>query len=102
MTDASRTAVVVPTIGESITTAYIAGWAKQVGEVVTAGQTLFTVDSDKASLEVPSPVSGVLAEIVSADGDEVAIGAVVAWVTEGAADAPAATAAPEAAAKDAT
>lgn len=80
MTDASRTAVVVPTIGESITTAFIAGWTKRVGEAVSAGQTLFTVDSDKASLEVPAPASGVLAEILSADGDEVGIGAVVGWI----------------------
>jgi len=105
MTDASRTAVVVPTIGESITTAFIAGWNKRVGDTVSAGQALFTVDSDKASLEVPSPVSGVLVEIVAGDGAEVGIGAVVAWINaagDAAAPAPAAVEAvapkPEAAA----
>jgi 2-oxoglutarate dehydrogenase E2 component (dihydrolipoamide succinyltransferase) len=93
MSDTPRTAVVVPVIGESITTAILASWSVKVGAAVTAGQTLFTVDSDKASLEVPAPSSGVLVEALAKEGDEVRIGGTVGWIA--AAGAPsAASAAP--------
>ncbi|MFM2248896.1 MAG: hypothetical protein RL071_4971, partial [Pseudomonadota bacterium] len=88
MSDTPRTAVVVPVIGESITTAILATWSVKVGGAVTAGQTLFTVDSDKASLEVPAPSSGVLVEALAKEGDEVRIGGTVGWIA--AAGAPAA------------
>lgn len=80
MSDTPRTAVVVPVIGESITTAILASWAVKVGAAVSAGQTLFTVDSDKASLEVPAPSSGVLVETLAKEGDEVRIGGTVGWI----------------------
>ncbi|MBL8618819.1 MAG: 2-oxoglutarate dehydrogenase complex dihydrolipoyllysine-residue succinyltransferase [Deltaproteobacteria bacterium] len=80
MSDTPRTAVVVPVIGESITTAILASWAVKVGASVSAGQTLFTVDSDKASLEVPAPSSGVLVETLAKEGDEVRIGGTVGWI----------------------
>lgn len=80
MSDTPRTAVVVPVIGESITTAILASWAVKVGASVSAGQTLFTVDSDKASLEVPAPSSGVLVETLGKEGDEVRIGGTVGWI----------------------
>jgi len=76
----TRTPVVVPTIGESITSAFIAQWFKKVGEAVSEGETLLEVDSDKASLEVPSPVSGVVVELVAEEGDEVPIGSTIAFV----------------------
>jgi 2-oxoglutarate dehydrogenase E2 component (dihydrolipoamide succinyltransferase) len=76
----TRTPVVVPTIGESITSAYIAQWFKKVGEAISEGDPLLEVDSDKASLEVPSPVSGVVVELVAEEGDEVPIGSTIAYV----------------------
>jgi len=85
MSNPARSAVVVPTIGESIKTVFIARWNKKVGETVNFGETLFAVDSDKASMDVPSPTSGRLAETLAAEGDEVAIGATVAWIEAGAA-----------------
>jgi 2-oxoglutarate dehydrogenase E2 component (dihydrolipoamide succinyltransferase) len=48
----------VPELGESITSAFIAKWLKQVGEPVAKGESMVELDSDKASLEVPSPAAG--------------------------------------------
>jgi 2-oxoglutarate dehydrogenase E2 component (dihydrolipoamide succinyltransferase) len=85
-----RIAVVIPTIGESISSATINAWLKKPGEAVRAGENLLLVDSDKASLEVPSPAAGVLAEVLAEAGDEVKIGATVAWLQAGVAAAVAA------------
>ena len=74
----------IPQIGESITHVYIAQWFKAVGESVSEGEDLVELDSDKASMPVPSPVSGVVREILATDGDEVAIGALIARVEAGA------------------
>jgi len=87
--------VVVPEIGESIATAYIGRIIKKPGEGVKTGDALLVIDSDKASMEMPSPVSGVLTEWMVAEGDEVPIGAVIARIDtsrlpETAEDAPAA------------
>jgi len=75
----------VPQIGESVASVFIAGWLKQVGEAVEAGDPIIEVDSDKASMEVPSPVSGVLTEQLCEEGDEVSIDAVLGRIEEGAA-----------------
>jgi 2-oxoglutarate dehydrogenase E2 component (dihydrolipoamide succinyltransferase) len=88
--------VTIPQIGESITSVFIARWLKKPGEAVAEGDPLFEVDSDKASMEVPSPTGGVLRETLAEEGDEIDIGAVVARIDESAegAAAPAAEAAP--------
>ncbi len=83
MSESSRTPVVVPTIGESIKTAFIAQWFKKVGDTVREGEALLEVDSDKATLEVPSPSSGTVVEILAEEGDEVQIGAPVAVLVAG-------------------
>ena len=76
--------IVVPTIGESITVAYIAEVFKRVGDSVAQGEPVFSVDSDKATLEVPAPCSGVITELNLQEEDEVAIGASVGQIQEGA------------------
>jgi 2-oxoglutarate dehydrogenase E2 component (dihydrolipoamide succinyltransferase) len=93
--------VTIPRIGESITSVFIARWLKKPGQSVAEGEPLFEVDSDKASMEVPSPSAGVLTETLASDGDEVLIGAVVARIDPAAsasapASAPAAVATPAA------
>jgi len=88
--------VVVPQLGESVTTAFIAQWFKQPGEYVAEGESVLEVDSDKASLEVPAPVGGVVGQYLVSEGDEVAIGTAVVRIAPG--DAPAAAAAPASAA----
>jgi len=77
--------VIIPTIGESITSVFIGRWMKHVGDVVSVGESVFEIDSDKASLEVPSPCAGVVTELLNQEGDEVLIGAVVARITPGSA-----------------
>lgn len=79
----------VPQIGESVTSVFIAGWLKQVGDPIEAGEPIIEVDSDKASMEVPSPVSGVLVEQLCEEGDEVEITAILGKIEEGAAAAAA-------------
>ena len=81
--------VVVPSIGESITVAYIAEIFVQPGQSVAQGDPIFSVDSDKATLDVPAPCSGVLESLSIGEGDEIPIGAAVGQITEGAAPAKA-------------
>jgi len=74
--------VPIPQIGESITHVFISRWIVQPGQPVKEGEGILELDSDKASMEVPSPVSGVLTETLAEEGDEIAIGAVVARIDE--------------------
>ncbi|MFT5681188.1 MAG: 2-oxoglutarate dehydrogenase E2 component (dihydrolipoamide succinyltransferase) [Myxococcota bacterium] len=91
----------VPVIGESLSTVFIGTWKKAVGDTITAGETLVEVDSDKASLEVPAPVSGVVEALLFEEGDEVAISAIIARITPGKGGAVVAAAAPADAGSDA-
>jgi 2-oxoglutarate dehydrogenase E2 component (dihydrolipoamide succinyltransferase) len=88
----------IPKIGESVATVFISRWLKKVGDQVQTGDPLLEIDSDKASMEVPSPASGVIVELIGAEGDEVAVEAVFARLdAEGAGEAtPAVAAAPAA------
>lgn len=85
--------VIVPQIGEAVSELMIAEWFKAVGDPVEKGEPLFSVDSDKAVVEVEAVISGTLTEIVSEEGASVMPGDVVARVaTEGTdARAPAAS-----------
>ena len=90
------TDVTVPTLGESVSEATIGSWYKAVGDSVAEDEMLCVLETDKVSVEVPSPVAGVLAEIVAPEGSTVTRDALLAVVTEGATAAPAAPApAPE-------
>ncbi len=74
--------VTIPQIGESITHVFVGRWLKGQGDAVAAGEPLVELDSDKASIEVPAPTSGLLVDTLAAEGDEVPIGAVVARIDE--------------------
>jgi len=88
------TEVVVPTLGESITEATVGEWLKQPGEAVAADEPIASLETDKVSVEVPSPVAGVMGEHAVKVGDTVQVGALLATVGEGGAGAaPAAPAA---------
>ena len=88
------TNVVVPQLSESVSEATLLTWKKQPGQTVEADEILIEVETDKVVLEVPAPASGVLSEIVKANGSMVTSGEVLARIdTEGkAATAPAAAA----------
>jgi 2-oxoglutarate dehydrogenase E2 component (dihydrolipoamide succinyltransferase) len=85
----------VPSMGESVTTATVARWLKKAGEAVKVDEYLVALDSDKATVEVPCPVAGILENTLVAEGAEVHVGEVIALVREGAAaPAPSVAAAP--------
>jgi len=92
------TEIRVPTLGESVSEATIGKWFKSVGEAVKADEPLCELETDKVTLEVNAPASGVLAEIVAKDGETVGVGALLGSITEGAAGAVAAPQAAPAAA----
>ncbi|MGV3525556.1 MAG: 2-oxoglutarate dehydrogenase complex dihydrolipoyllysine-residue succinyltransferase [Candidatus Sericytochromatia bacterium] len=73
-------AIKVPALGESVTEATIARWAKQVGDWVDRDETLCELESDKASVEVPAEQAGRITEIVAAEGDTLDVGAVLCQI----------------------
>src|SRR4051812_19129948 len=74
----------VPTLGESITEGTLAQWLKKPGEAVAEDEPIASLETDKVSVEVPSPISGVLTEQLVREGDNVAVGAVIARIDAGA------------------
>lgn len=85
----------VPQSGESITEVQIGQWRKSVGDYVKVDEVLVEIETDKAAIELPSPVAGTLTKIIKNDGDEAAVGDVIglmeeASAPEGAAAKPAA------------
>ncbi len=102
------TEVTVPVLGESITEATLGEWLKQPGDPVAVDEPIASLETDKVSVEVPSPVAGVMGQHAVAVGDTVQVGAMLATIDsgDGAAAAPAkapepaATATPPAPAKD--
>ncbi|HZG46392.1 MAG TPA: 2-oxoglutarate dehydrogenase complex dihydrolipoyllysine-residue succinyltransferase [Allosphingosinicella sp.] len=84
------TDVTVPTLGESITEATLGQWLKQPGDKVAADEPLASLETDKVAVEVNAPAAGVMGEQLVSEGDNVAVGAVIARIeTNGAAAAPA-------------
>jgi len=79
------TDVMVPALGESVSEATVSTWFKKPGDAVKQDEMLCELETDKVSVEVPSPVAGVLAEILAPEGTTVAANARLAIVTEGAA-----------------
>ena len=88
------TDVLVPTLGESITEATLGQWLKQPGDPVKADEPIASLETDKVAVEVPSPVAGTMGEHVVAEGDTVAVGALIARIEAGA-GAPAQAEAPQ-------
>jgi 2-oxoglutarate dehydrogenase E2 component (dihydrolipoamide succinyltransferase) len=88
------TNIVVPTLGESVSSATVARWLKQAGDAVAADEPLVELETDKVTVEVNAPVAGVIAAIAADTGAEVLPGAVLGSIQAGAAAAakPAATA----------
>ena len=86
----------VPTLGESVSEATVATWFKAPGDAIAVDEMLCELETDKVTVEVPSPVAGTMGEIVAAEGETVGVDALLATINEGAiaAAAPAAKAAP--------
>ena len=86
------TEVRVPTLGESVTEATVATWFKKPGDSVAVDEMLCELETDKVTVEVPSPIAGTLSEIVAAEGETVGVDALLAQISEGGADSAAASA----------
>ncbi len=78
------TEIKVPALGESVSEATVAKWMKAPGDAVAVDEPLVELETDKVTVEVPSPVAGVLTEIIAAEGSDVAVGAVLAIIGEAA------------------
>ncbi len=79
--------ITVPALGESVAEATVAKWFKAVGDRVVADEPVCELETDKVTVEVPAPASGVLAQIVAAEGSDVAVGGLLGTIGE-AAEAP--------------
>jgi 2-oxoglutarate dehydrogenase E2 component (dihydrolipoamide succinyltransferase) len=93
------TEIRVPTLGESVSEATVGKWFKKAGDSVKADEPLLELETDKVTLEVNAPASGVLAEVTAKDGETVAPGALLGQIAQGGsgdAPAPAAKAPPPA------
>ncbi|BDW84339.1 2-oxoglutarate dehydrogenase complex dihydrolipoyllysine-residue succinyltransferase [Roseicyclus marinus] len=91
----------VPTLGESVTEATVATWFKKPGDAVAVDEMLCELETDKVTVEVPSPAAGTLGDIIAAEGETVGVNALLATLSEGAGAAPAKASAPAAAPTDA-
>src|SRR3954471_24504582 len=85
--------LVVPQLGESISEAVVAKWLKQVGDAVGDGEPVAELETDKITVQLPSPVAGALSARSAAEGATVRVGDVIGAVEAGKAGKPAAPAA---------
>ncbi|MEM1088474.1 MAG: biotin/lipoyl-containing protein, partial [Pseudomonadota bacterium] len=92
-TEGDLTDVTVPSMGESVAEGTIASFLKAPGEQVEKDETIAEIETDKVALEVPSPASGVLSELLVKEGDAVTPGSVIARVSAGGSSGAAAPAA---------
>ncbi|OJV96095.1 MAG: 2-oxoglutarate dehydrogenase, E2 component, dihydrolipoamide succinyltransferase [Microbacterium sp. 67-17] len=87
------TSVVLPALGESVTEGTVTRWLKKVGDTVQADEGLLEISTDKVDTEIPSPVSGVIEEILVDEDETVEVGAILAKIGDGSSapssDAPA-------------
>ncbi len=87
------TEIRVPALGESVTEAIVGKWFKNAGDSVNVDEPLVELETDKVTVEVPAPVSGVLGEIKVTEGTTVAVGTVLGAISNGAGAKPAKAAA---------
>ena len=74
------TEVLMPLMGEGITEATLVKWLKKPGEAVAKSEPLLEVSTDKVDTEIPAPAGGFLIKTFAADGDTIAINAVIAHI----------------------
>ncbi|GAB3617074.1 2-oxoglutarate dehydrogenase, E2 component, dihydrolipoamide succinyltransferase [Okibacterium endophyticum] len=77
--------VVLPSLGESVTEGTITRWLKGVGDEVEVDEPLLEISTDKVDTEIPSPVAGIVQQILAAEDETVEVGAVLAMIGSGAA-----------------
>lgn len=72
----------VPTLGESVTEATVATWFKKPGDLVQSDEMLCELETDKVTVEVPSPISGKLEEVIIKEGQTVSVDALLAILSK--------------------
>ncbi len=82
------TEILVPPVGTNVDTVTLATWYRGEGDAVSAGEPLFAVETDKATLDVEAPAAGVLRGVTAAEGDEVPALSRIAWICAEGEDAP--------------
>src|SRR5438874_1138752 len=75
--------VVTPAAGESVTEGTILEWRVKVGDFIKADDTIVEISTDKVDLELPSPASGTVSEILIAEGETVTVGQVIGRIAVG-------------------
>jgi len=95
----ARIEIVMPQMGESITTGTISKWTKNVGDKIEIDDILLEISTDKVESEIPSPVDGIIAELLYPEGETIDVGKVIAYIEDDLdADISAGSSAPAAAA----
>jgi len=87
--------VIMPALGMAQDTGKIVSWLKSPGDAVKAGDALFEVETDKATMEVEAPADGFLTDVQAGDGAEVPVGNVIALISNSATASETAASAPE-------
>ena len=82
------TDVRVPTLGESVTEATVATWFKQPGDKINLDEMLCELETDKVTVEVPSPAAGIMGDIIAQEGSVVNMDALLTTISEGSAKEP--------------
>jgi pyruvate dehydrogenase E2 component (dihydrolipoamide acetyltransferase) len=75
------TEVLVPPLGQTVDSVTLVSWYKEEGELVAQGETLFAIETDKATLDIEAPASGVLRRVTVQPGDEVKVLSTIALIT---------------------
>ncbi len=78
----ARVEVVMPQMGESITTGTITKWNKDVGDTIEIDEILLEISTDKVESEIPSPVEGKIAELLFPEGETIDVGVVIAIIED--------------------
>jgi len=73
-----RVEIPLPRVGETVDEVYLVSWLKNVGDVINVGDVLMEVETDKAQVEVTSPVAGTLTEIFFKTDDPIKTGEIIA------------------------
>src|SRR6266508_4456051 len=76
------TEIVMPALGVAQETGRVVQWLAAEGETVTAGEPLLEIETDKVTVSIDAPASGVLSAVRADDGDEVPVGRVIAFILE--------------------
>ena len=74
------TDIIIPNVGESVSEVTIAQWFKKVGDIIKKDDPILELETDKAAQEIVSPADGVIEEILAKEGDNVAVGTLVARI----------------------